>query len=253
MEVNTGTNAVSQDMMFGVSGQYYSWPAIRTDTAGNLVAPLTHTNSGIFAEAVVAGRQAIDTPNTMGGTALLRAGDVLHTSSRWGDYQGAAVDPVYPGCIWVVGQYAKNTLGADWGTYIGAASYGGCDSDADGWADSTDNCPNWPNFSQSLPGWSIPVGDADCDGFSSADEAKIGTLPLAHCPATAAKNDEDPDAWPPDLDDSRIVDIDDVLAMKPAFDTTVPPTSSRFDLKPDGTVDIDDVLATKPFFGTTCA
>lgn len=253
VEVNTATSTVSQDIMFGASGQYYSYPAIRTDTAGNLIASLTHTNSAIFAEAAVAGRQATDPLNTMGGTSLLRAGDVLHTSSRWGDYLGAAVDPVYPGCIWLVGQYAKNTQGADWGTYIGAASYGGCDSDADGWADSTDNCPDWPNPVQLLPGWPIPAGDADCDGFTSAGEATIGTLAAAHCAETAAANDEDPDAWPPDLDDSRIVDIEDVLAIKPVFNTSVPPSAVRFDLKPDGTVDIDDVLAIKPFFGSTCA
>ncbi len=253
MEVNTASNAVSQDMMFGANGQYYSWPAIRSDSAGNLIASLTHTNSGIFAEAVVAGRLAGDPLNTMGGTALLRAGDVIHTSSRWGDYLGAAVDPTYPGCIWLVGEYAKSTLGADWGTYIGAASYGGCDGDADGWADATDNCPSWPNPTQFVPGWAILANDPDCDGFSSSDETAIGTLPLAHCAATATPNDENPDAWSPDLDDNRTVDINDVLAMKEVFHTAVPPTSSRFDLKPDGAVDIADILAMKPFFGATCA
>ena len=128
IEVETdGTPSAVQDMLFGASGQYYSWPAISTDSAGNLYVSLTHTNSGIYAEARAVGRLAGDPPNTMSGSSLLRAGSVVHTSGRWGDYLGVAVDPAHPTCVWVVGEYAKSTAGADWGTYIGATSYsGGC-------------------------------------------------------------------------------------------------------------------------------
>ena len=131
IEVATAaTPTVVQDMMFGASGHYYSWPAIRTDSAGNLYVSLTHTDPSIFAEARVAGRLASDGPNTMSGSGLLRGGEVVHTSGRWGDYLGAAVDPANPSCVWVVGEYAKNTTFSsdwDWGTYIAATSYSnGC-------------------------------------------------------------------------------------------------------------------------------
>ncbi len=118
--VDTDAGAVTQDITFGAPNQYYSWPSVRTDAAGNLFVSLTHTNSGIFAEAAATGRLAGDPPGTLGGTTLLRAGDVLHTSTRWGDYLSVAVDPVDPACVWVAGEYAKSTSGPDWGTYLAA-------------------------------------------------------------------------------------------------------------------------------------
>ena len=139
IEVNTGSNTVTQDIMFGAAGEYFSWPAVRTDASGDLYVSLTHTNSSIFAEARAAGRMTSEPPNTMSGSTLLRAGEVVHTSDRWGDYLAAAVDPRFPECVWLVGQYAENmpySSDWDWGTYIAATSYsGGCDGDNDGWTD----------------------------------------------------------------------------------------------------------------------
>jgi hypothetical protein len=129
IEVTTaGTPSVVQDILLGgPAGENYSWPGIMTDVSGNLYVSMTHTNSSIFAEARIAGRLATDPLNAMSGSSLLRAGNVVHTSGRWGDYLGAAVDPSDGSCVWVVGEYAKNTSGADWGTYIAATSYsGGC-------------------------------------------------------------------------------------------------------------------------------
>jgi hypothetical protein len=120
------------------------------------------------------------------------------------------------------------------------------DPDADGWVDAQDNCPDTPTP------WFVPSGDEDCDGFSSSDETYLGTLPTTWCPATPDPGDEDPDAWPPDFDDDQAVNIVDVLALKPVFNTAVPPTSPRYDLSPDGAVNIVDVLAIKPFFGESC-
>ena len=40
-----------------------------------------------------------------------------------------------------------------------------------------------------------------------------------------------------------------MLALKPVFNTAVPPTSARYDLAPNGTINIGDVLALKPVFG----
>jgi hypothetical protein len=132
IEVETeGAPSLDQDIMFGVPGEYFSWPAIRTDASGNLYVSLTRTSPEIFAEARAAGRRAGDPRNTMSGSVLLRAGEVVHTSGRWGDYLGAAVDPEQPTCVWLVGEYATDSGGADWGTQIGAASYdGGCEAGA---------------------------------------------------------------------------------------------------------------------------
>lgn len=126
IEVDTsGTPAVTQDIMYGAAGQYYSYPAVTVDASGNVYVPLTHTNTGIYAEAVLAGRQPGDPPSTLSAASLVHAGDVVHTSGRWGDYLGAAVDPVHTSCVWIVGEYSGVVPGPsyDWATDIAAASY----------------------------------------------------------------------------------------------------------------------------------
>jgi len=126
------------------------------------------------------------------------------------------------------------------------------DADLDSVLNATDNCPNWPNAAQNLPTWAVRPGDPDCDGFSSSSESSIGTMAFVPCDGTTTANDESPDAWPPDFDDSKAVNISDVLALKPVFGTAVPPTSARYDIVPSGGINIQDVLAVKPFFGKSC-
>jgi len=120
VEVETvGAPSVVQDIMYGAAGEYYSWPAHRTDAASNLYVSVSRTNPSIFAEARIAGRLAGDPPGTMSDSSLLTAGEVPHFSGRWGDYLGAAVDPADPSTVWVVGQYAKDDGFVNWGTYVG--------------------------------------------------------------------------------------------------------------------------------------
>ncbi len=126
IEVATqGPPSVTQDIMYGAASQYYSYPAVATDASDNVYVSLTHTSSSVFAEAVLAGRLSSDPLNTLSAAAVLRAGTVVHTSGRWGDYLDAAVDPAAPSCVWVVGEYAKSVPGQDWATYIAAASFDG--------------------------------------------------------------------------------------------------------------------------------
>ncbi len=71
---------------------------------------------------------------------------------------------------------------------------------------------------------------------------------------TTTANDEAPDAWPPDFNDDRSVDIFDTLLFKPVFNTSVPNPyyDARRDLNANGMIDIFDVLHFKPFFGKSC-
>ena len=189
VEVETvGAPSVVQDIMFGAAGEYYSWPAIRTDASGNLYVSMTHTNTSIFAEARVAGRLVTDPLGTMTGSKLLRAGDVVHVSGRWGDYLGAAVDPTFPQCVWVVGQYARSASGPDWGTYIGSLSYtvNGCsdlstDTDGDGCTDQQELRPNPSLGGQRDPNsfwdfFDVPVGGSPRD--QAVNEFDIGAVVL---------------------------------------------------------------------------
>jgi hypothetical protein len=218
IEVDTGPTPpnVLEDIMFGQTGQYFSWPALRTDASADLYVSLTHTNSSIFPEARATGRLAVDPPNTLNGTTLLRAGDIAHNSTRWGDYLAVAVDPLFPECVWLVGEYSKDTPGAHWGTFIARSSFSaGCDGDSDGWSDGA--------------------------------ELIIGTNPALPCGTRA---------WPPDINNDHFVDISDVVVLTGNFGLPVPPTPARDNIAPDppdGFVDITDLVRMLNLFGQRCS
>jgi hypothetical protein len=121
------------------------------------------------------------------------------------------------------------------------------DTDGDTVPDSADNCPSWPNMAQNLPPWTVPDEDDDCDGFPNANEVTLGTDPDDAC-GFVSGDPTTSDSWPPDLQESDLIDILDVLAYKPFFNGP----STRHDLQPNGVVDILDVLALKPYFNKNC-
>ena len=145
-----------------------------------------------------------------------------------------------------------DTIGIDFDILYTTCSL--LDADCDEVLDSADNCPNWSNVGQGLPPWTVPADDPDCDGFSSAKETFMGTLPMAACPATASAGDEDGDAWPPDFNDSQTVDIIDIGELRPVFNSTDGDGKyeSRKDLTADGFINILDIGALRPFFNLSC-
>ncbi len=69
-----------------------------------------------------------------------------------------------------------------------------------------DNCPNVATY------WFVPVGDDDCDGFTTDEENYLGTDPNDMCADTPDINDEDPpDAWPIDFNDDQKASMQDVI------------------------------------------
>jgi hypothetical protein len=107
-----------------------------------------------------------------------------------------------------------------------------------------------------------PDLDTDADGFTDTEEAFMGTDPARACPNSATPNDEDPDAWPPDFNDDRMVDVYDLLGAPASFRNSFgasdpdPPYYGRYDLSMNGTIDVLDLLGTpnsfKRSFGTGC-
>gem|GEM_PF-1019853 len=119
-------------------------------------------------------------------------------------------------------------------------------TDGDNWGNACDNCPTTATL------WFVPVGDDDCDGFSTADEGVIGTDPNDACPDTV-----DDDAWPPDVNSAGCsghngaVNILDVLCFAGKL-SHQGPYDPRYDLKADGQVNILDVLLYKGFMNMSC-
>jgi len=225
--VNTGTNSVSQDIVFGAPGDYYIYPAVRTDASGDVYVSLSRTNASIFPEARATGRRFSDPQNTMSGSALMGAGEVIYNGFRWGDYMGAAVDPNFPECVCLVSEYSKNIPCPEWGTYIAASSYsGGCDGDDDKWTDGA--------------------------------EGTIGTDPLDACADNGSDN-----AWPADFTNNTFVDTADLAQLSSRFGLQVLPSGTeppRYDLAPDPPnpnpdlrfVDTADVARLTALFGQGC-
>lgn len=122
------------------------------------------------------------------------------------------------------------------------------DVDGDGYCSSVDpddNDPGVTSFTQDSG------GDTDFDHWGASREHYIGTDPSVGCGFTPGAPTQS-ETWPPDLVESNTITISDVLALLPVFNTTVPPTSPRFDLVPSGSITISDVLALLPVFNTIC-
>jgi hypothetical protein len=129
-------------------------------------------------------------------------------------------------------------------------------SDGDQWADACE-LPGCENIGTA---WSNPSGDGDCDGFpnsSASDgrghEAFMGTDTSDRCPDNPTDQ-----AWPPDMNNNGVVNLTDVIAFGPVFNTVgpSPPYNSRFDLtaspQPNGAVNLSDVIVMGPFFNRAC-
>ena len=116
-------------------------------------------------------------------------------------------------------------------------------ADGDQWGDACELCPTYATA------WMVQPGDGDCDAFTDTDEGTIGTDAADPCPDNAAD-----DAWPSDFDKNKVINISDVVnVLPPYFGTTVPPTSARRDLAPDGVINISDVVKVlPPYFGSSC-
>jgi hypothetical protein len=115
------------------------------------------------------------------------------------------------------------------------------DSDNDGQFDDADACPVLATI------WRTPIGDPDCDGFTSVAEVFMLSYPYSAC---------GPGNWPVDNNGDRRVGLADILAYIPVFGTTAPPPPSaynrRFDLNTDSKIGLADILMFIPFFNATC-
>ena len=88
-----------------------------------------------------------------------------------------------------------------------------------------------------------PVADGvDNDGDTQIDETGEGA------------DDEDPDAWPFDLNDDQRASLVDILRFIPVFNAIAPdpPYSPRFDLNTADRIGLGDVLKFVPAFNETC-
>jgi len=115
-EVSTETLTVDWDVNLGRSNAYLYYPAIRPDAAGDLVVVYGESSPQENPAVVVQGR----TPDgTFTAPAVVARSRVAHLGDRYGDYFGAAQDPVDPADVWVVGETAPATAAVTgWATAV---------------------------------------------------------------------------------------------------------------------------------------
>ncbi|MFL6212032.1 MAG: Calx-beta domain-containing protein [Pyrinomonadaceae bacterium] len=126
LKINTTTNAAEINQLYGADGAYYFYPSIATDSADNIVLVFVRSSATEFGSIRYTGRLTTDA--TIQDSASLKDGVQCLTGNRYGDYQGAAIDPADGTKVWLYGEWTARTAGTpvdfDWGTWIGQVSFG---------------------------------------------------------------------------------------------------------------------------------
>ena len=89
-------------------GAHLFYPAVRPDGAGNLVVVYGESGVAVRPEVVAVGR----TPDgTFTDPVVIAQSPGAYLGDRYGDYFGAARDPVNPGLVWVAGEAGTDVAG----------------------------------------------------------------------------------------------------------------------------------------------
>lgn len=116
VELATATRTVTWDTDIGVVGANVFFPAVRPDGDGNLVIVAGESGLKVLPEVIALGRTpdgALTEPVVVAQSAGTYRGD------RYGDYFGAARDPLDPRTVWVGGEAGTDVpSGSGWATTV---------------------------------------------------------------------------------------------------------------------------------------
>lgn len=120
--INTGTAQAIENGVFGAEGYYYMYPTIAVDKYGNIASSFSRVGATEYAGAFFATKLAYDPPGFT-KSHVLQEGRANYVKTyggsrnRWGDYQGAFLDPANFESIWFLNEYVPSTNA--WDTWIG--------------------------------------------------------------------------------------------------------------------------------------
>ncbi len=111
-----GNSTVSRKGVFGTQDTDAGWPAVTTNTAGDVYVGYSRasgrTGSKEYLSAYVTVIEPGDTVPDPANTLLLQSGNALYDyypgPERWGDYQAVNRDPADGTQVWVIGQVARS-------------------------------------------------------------------------------------------------------------------------------------------------
>lgn len=166
IDTATSPAVVKQDFDSAASGQYLFYPAVAMDANGDLDLIYGYSSSTIFPSVAVTGQLITDPADSLATPRTLKAGSAADTSTRYGDYFGAGLDPSSPTTIWAAGEYHSNTTGS-------CGSFGSCWSTFIG------------SFAMTTP---VPVNVNSLVGFSGIDVNTTGLLTINTLNLTVSGN-----------------------------------------------------------------
>lgn len=121
LRINTVTNTAVEDVMFGAIGFWHFYPALVVDKDKNIGITFSRSGDTQYAGAYFTWRLSTDPPG-LRPTETIRPGAGNYvvtfggTRNRWGDYNGAALDPADQNNVWFFTEYAAATN--TWGTWV---------------------------------------------------------------------------------------------------------------------------------------
>jgi hypothetical protein len=132
-DINPTSSTLMQQETFGASGAYYWFPRISADGSGDAAVTFSRSSSSAFASIRFTGRLSTDAPSTLQGSTQLKAGQGCYVrldssgTNRWGDYNGAAVDPSTNKTWWLFSEYPFGTSATctnnTWQTTVGKVHF----------------------------------------------------------------------------------------------------------------------------------
>lgn len=121
LKIDAVNKVTEEDMSLGMTNYYHIYPAIGVDKMGNVIFTYTRSATTEYAGAFYTIKEA--SGNSIQPSKLLRPGTSTYyktyggTRNRWGDYNGAWVDPTDHNSVWIMSEYVLATN--QWGCWIG--------------------------------------------------------------------------------------------------------------------------------------
>ena len=126
VQLDTSSSSMVQEFDYGASSKYYFLPALRIDSMGNLAMIYGYSSVSNYPTLAVSGEAVNDPLQTLIAPAVIATSNAAYTGgAAYGDYFGAAVDPLDPSRVWVAGEYNRIPSGCgtncgdpNWSTFI---------------------------------------------------------------------------------------------------------------------------------------
>jgi len=112
----SGTPSVTQDFDAASNGFDLYYPAVTLDGSGDLFIAYSESSPSLYPSAVGIDSLAAS-PMTFENSISIASGQTSYSGTRWGDYSGAAQDPLNPADVWLTAEYQASAINpGDWGT-----------------------------------------------------------------------------------------------------------------------------------------